>query len=245
MIKNNIALITGSSKGLGFEIAKALDNRGAQVILTGRKEANLQHALSQLKGKSHCIFALDFYDDADVNKLIKYFFTNNILPNVLIHNVGGRIDDDKFPLQETVFRKSIKINLEVAMKINESILPSMLEKQCGRIVHISSDSSLNGQASPAYVIAKAALNGYVKSAARYCAKHNIMICAVLPGILDHEGSAWDKKREMQPEHYQKKLEQMPLGRFGHPAEISNFVAELALGPSMMCAGGLFEFRGAQ
>jgi NAD(P)-dependent dehydrogenase (short-subunit alcohol dehydrogenase family) len=62
--------------------------------------------------------------------------------------------------------------------------------------------------------------------------------------LEHDGSDWANKKIAQPEYYQRKIQQMPLGRFGNPKEIAGFVAELASSESMMSAGGLFELCGA-
>jgi NAD(P)-dependent dehydrogenase (short-subunit alcohol dehydrogenase family) len=138
------------------------------------------------------------------------------------------VDEDKYPFNFDALKNSMKINLETAIKINEKFLPYMIQKKSGRIIHIGSDASLTGKASPAYVIAKAAMNGYVKAMAQYYAKYNIMFCAVLPGILEHEGSPWAEKKITQPEYYQKRIEQLPLGRFGNPKEIAGFVAELAV-----------------
>lgn len=239
-----IALVTGSSRGLGFEIAKALDKKEISTLLTGRSKADVEQALKQLNPEKHRAFSLDFTKGKETEMFLAMLSERQIKPNILIHNLGGRLEGDGFPVNKKILKDTMDLNLEIAMKINEVCLPHMVEKKFGRIIHIGSDSSLTGQASPAYVIAKAALNGYVKTAARYYAKYNVMICAVLPGILEHEGSAWAEKKITQPEYYHRIRGQMPLGRFGQPDEIAGFVAELADSNSMMSAGGLFEFRGA-
>jgi len=243
-VKDPIALITGSSRGVGLAIAKMLDKRGIKVILTGRSQIALNYALTQLTSKQHQAFSVDFSNQDEVNHFLNRLVENVMIPNMLIHNVGGTLAEDTFPLNINIVKETINLNLDSALKVNEKFLPYMIENKFGRIVHIGSDASLTGQASPAYVIAKAALNGYVKSAARFYAKHGIMICAVLPGILEHEGSAWTKKKITNPIHYQSKLDQMPLGRFGMPEEIASMVAELITSDSMMCAGALLELCGA-
>jgi 3-oxoacyl-[acyl-carrier protein] reductase len=240
----HIALITGSSRGLGLAIAKELGYRRFRTILTGRSQANLDQALRDLSGDNHIAFTLDFLNIQEIEQFLIKILNAGLIPYILIHNLGGKLKGDSFPLDKKILDASMKLNLDVAIKINERFLPFMIQKKFGRIIHIGSDASLTGRASPAYVIAKAALNGYVKTSARYYAKHNVMFCAVLPGIFEHDGSAWSEKKMMQPDYYQKRMGEMPLGRFGKPDEIATFVAELAASDSMMYAGGLFELRGA-
>lgn len=244
MKTNFVALITGSSKGLGLSIAKSLAKHQVKTILTARSSNSLNLALSQLHGNDHVAFTIDFTKEDELDLLLENLYSNGIIPNILIHNIGYKVEGDSFPLNVNIVRKSLKINLEVAIKINEFFLPIMTKNKFGRIIHISSDASLTGQASPAYVIAKSALNGYIKTAARFNAKNNIMMCAVLPGILEHEGSAWAQKKITQPEHYKDTINKMPLGRFGQPEEVADLVAELATNNSMMCAGSLFELCAA-
>lgn len=239
-----IALITGSSRGLGLAIAMELAHHDVQIILTGRDRSVLDQAKTYLKPNNHITIALDFNDSEQIEDFTKTLISQNITPNILIHNVGGVVQGDVFPLDMAVLFRSLHLNLNVAIKINEAFSPFLIKKREGRMIHIGSDASLSGQASPAYVIAKSALNGYVKSCARYYAQHNIMACSVLPGILEHEGSSWAIKKIQQPNYYQEKLKQMPLGRFGQPQEIAHFVSSLALSESMMSSGGLFEFCGA-
>lgn len=242
--ERSIALITGSSRGIGFSIAQELDKHGVRLILTGRSQKTLDSALQQLSSNDHLTFSLDFSEESVVNNFLKLLIENKIIPNILVHNLGGTSDIDTFPIDINLLRALININLEVAIRINEAFIPFMTQRRFGRIIHIGSDASITGMASPAYVISKSALNGYVKVSSRHFVNHGIMICAVLPGIIEHEGSAWEKKKINQYDYYKKKLEQMPLRRFGRPEEIASFVGELAVSNSMMYAGGLFELRGA-
>lgn len=244
MMARDIALITGSSKGLGLAIAKMLASKNVKVILTGRSQFDLNQALSAFPNNEHTAFIVDFCQDTECDQLLDFLVEKKLIPTTLVHNLGGRVEGDIFPLDSEALRRSLKFNLEIAVKINEKFLPYMLKRGQGKIIHIGSDASLTGRASPAYVIAKAALNGYIKTMSQFYAKNSILICGVLPGIMEHENSVWAQKKINQPEYYQKKLEQMPLGRFGTVEEIAIFVSELAKNGSMMCTGGLFELCGA-
>ena len=244
MSTQRTALITGSSQGLGLELAKLLDQNDVRLILTGRSLQKLEVALQQLSPKkTHIAFHGDLTDDAELQKITDGIKDQQIYPNIIIHNLGKNLDGDVFPLKKDILRKSMQINLEIAMDLNNIFLPSMIKNQFGRIVHISSEGSLTGRCSPAYAAAKSAVNAYVKSAARYYTKYNVMFCAVLPGIFEHENSAWAEKKRVQPEYYQQRISQMPMGRFAHPSEIASYVKDLVCNQSAMCAGSLIELTG--
>ncbi|EKD70791.1 MAG: hypothetical protein ACD_46C00396G0002 [uncultured bacterium] len=244
MSSQKIALITGSSQGLGFELAKSLDRNNMRLILTGRSLPKLKALLQQLSSKkTHVIFHGDLTDDTELQKMIDNIKNQQIYPNIIIHSLGKSFEGDEFPVKKDILRKSMQINLEIALELNNAFLPYMMQNQFGRIVHISSDGSLTGRCAPAYAAAKSAVNAYVKSAARYYTKYNVMLCAVLPNVFEHENSAWAEKKRLQPEYYQQRISQMPMGRFAHPAEIASYVTDLVCNQSIMCAGSLIQLTG--
>ncbi|EKD55408.1 MAG: hypothetical protein ACD_60C00009G0001 [uncultured bacterium] len=244
MLIQKVALITGSSQGLGLELAKSMGKRNVRLILVSRSLKKLENALKQLPLENKPVTLHgDLTDDAELQKIIDNLKQQELYPDIIIHNLGKNVEGDIFPLKREVLRKSMHINLEVALELNNVFLPNMMKKQFGRIVHISSDGSLTGKCSPAYAAAKSAINAYVKSAARHYTKHNIMFCAVLPGIFEHEDSAWAEKKRSQPDYYQQRISQMPMGRFAHPSEIATYVTDLACNTSIMCAGSLIELTG--
>ncbi len=235
------ALITGASQGLGFALAKIFDQKHMKVLLTGRLIEKLEKCRQTLiNSDQHTCFAGDLTDDLFLSELLQTLDSDKIVPNVIIHNLGGKVSGDVQPLSQAVLMKSIHLNLGVAAQINAFFLPKMVNRGFGRIIHIGSDASLTGQSAPAYAAAKAAINGYVKSTARFYARHNVTICAVLPGIFEHENSAWAEKKISQPEHYQRTVKDRPIGRFNSPDEIANAVAEIACSSNIVYAGSLIE-----
>lgn len=241
--KSEIILITGSSQGLGFEIAKICSQKLKRILLTGRSNNKLQLALEMLDHSSnHGVFCGDLTDQGYLDELLNHLSDEALCPNVIIHCLGGKVEGDEQPLSASVLRSSLR-SLEVSVAINAHFLPKMVRKKSGRIIHIGSDASLTGNCAPGYAAAKAALNAYVKSSARFYVRHDVMICAVLPGIFEHEGSAWAKKKIGQPEIYQKRCEEMPLGRFAHPSEVASVVADVACSESLMYAGSLLQVTG--
>lgn len=243
-IKKNIALVTGSSRGLGYEIVKNLAQKGIQLLLTGRSLEALYQAKTRLcNAEQHLLFPGDLTQGGCLQSIMQDIVKRGVFPQMVIHNLGGKVVGDEPPLTLDALRRSMRLNMEIAVELNQFFIPYMVKNGRGRVIHISSDASLTGQSAPGYAASKAAVNAYVKSTARYYAKDNVMICAVLPGIMEHENSAWAEKKRTQPEYYQQKIQQMPLGRFGTPDEIAPFVAEIACSDSMMCAGSLIELTG--
>lgn len=242
----NIALVTGASRGLGKEIACELARQGVSVVLVSRDTKQLKDTCLSLRNSHrHDYLALDLTKTGAARKIYQFFLKKKVFPQVIIHNLGGKVNGDTHPVKLEVLRKALELNLGAAIEINNLFIPLMIKRGVGRIIHISSNAGITGNSAPAYAVAKGALNSYVKNIARYYAAKNIMICAVLPGILDHPGSEWDKKKKDEPFKYRQRLSRMPLGRFGKPQEVAQTVAHLAISDSMMCAGSLISLEGAE
>ena len=234
-------LITGSNQGLGFAIASLLDAREMQLLLVSRTLEKLERSVATLIHKElHDFQAIDLMTNNAVASLIYWIENKHIIPDVIIHNLGGKIDCDMQPLSIVALEQSLKLNLGIAAEINQYFLPKMVAKGAGRVIHISSNASFSGNSAPGYVAAKAAINGYVKSTARFYAKHNIMICAILPGIIDHDGSVWSEKKRTQPEYYRKRISEMPLQRFNSPDEVATVIGDIVCSDNMIYAGSLIE-----
>jgi len=239
------ALTTGASHGLGLRIAQDLAQTGYRLVLVSRSQQNLDTAVRQIvEPENHITLALDLLDAAAVERLLRCLHGKDILPDTVIHNLGGPVAHDTHPIQIETLRQSLMLNLEVAVRINSSLIPLMCERGAGKIIHISSDAGLNANASPAYAIAKSALNAYVVNLARNYIKNNIMICGILPGVIEHEGSSWSMKKNENPEHYRNKLNQMPLGRFLRVDEVSEVVINLSKMNNMVVSGSLIKLNGA-
>lgn len=240
-----VILVTASSKGLGLAIAKDLAIEGFCVILNGREYNTLEKVKETLVNKnSHFIFKCDLTSENLIVELESFLNNNKLKVDGIVHNLGGKVKNDTQPLIPKTLRKSMRLNLESAIEINNFFIPLMVNQGGGKIVHIGSSSGYSGNAAPAYAISKGALNTYVKNTARYYAINNINICAVLPGILDHEGSEWDRKRINEPEKYNQRKEQMPLGRFSKPEEIAPYVSSIFKIDSMQIAGSIISLEGA-
>lgn len=240
------ALVTGSTRGIGKAIGYKLVEMGYSVFFMGRNAIELNKIKNDLGHKS-IPMQIDFEDHNFMEKFSNFFLDFD-LPDVVVHNVGMRVSIDNQPLTYSAVMKSLHINLGVAVSINSFFLPLFVEanrclnKSKRVITHISSNSAINGNGAPGYVAAKAGLNAYVKSTARYYAKDDLIINAVMPGIVEFEGGGWDKKIK-DKERYESEIIKQPLGRFATAEEVADFVVSLCLMKNQLTNGEIFTLSG--
>lgn len=224
-----LVLITGASGGLGFELATYFHKKGDDLILIARQDSS-----PKLKEKfsSHTILEIDFFKDDTVEILSRCIPTE--LPDIIIHSAGGKIEGDSHPIDINLLKKTMDINLNNAITINNYFIEAFQKHQSGsRIIHISSNAALTGRASPCYSVAKGALHTYIKNIGRIYAKDNIMICGIMFGIFEHENSEWTKKKVQNKEYYEKMLDAYTMQRFPDAKEIADVVLDVALSKTML------------
>jgi 3-oxoacyl-[acyl-carrier protein] reductase len=246
-IQGKIALVTASGRGLGRAIAQHLAEEGARLIINARTQNDLNEFICHLPNKnSHFSFCEDLTKPEGPKKLIDFLQTQNAVPDIVVHNLGGNlnISDPLCSVQD--WRAVMRVNLEIPIEINQWIIPNMQAKKWGRICHISSISALENQGPPSYCAAKAALVAYTRSVGRYISREGIAMNAVLPGAVFTQGGYWDDAKQERPEHVEKYLkERMAIQRFGTPQEISSLVAFLCSQHASFCAGSSFVVDGGQ
>lgn len=244
------ALITGGGRGLGKSIAQCLAREGVAIIANSRTEEDLVSLIQELpippNGLKHHLFCKDLSAADGPQQLIQFLNENQLAPDIVIHNLGGNlnISDPLCSLEE--WRSVMRINLEVPVELNKTLIPQMQKKKWGRICHVSSISGLENQGPPSYCAAKAGLIAYTRSIGRYVAKDGIAITSILPGAVFTKGGYWDSASQNRPDHVKKYLEErMAIQRFGKPEEIGNVVAFLCSNLSSFCIGSAFLVDGGQ
>lgn len=235
-------IITGASKGIGLGIARELHQAGHHVLLVARSLDLLQSVKDELVDRCD-IFCYDLLQQDCRLKLLDMLKKQNLIPDAIVHNVGGRIGEDRQPLSYNALKKSIDFNLGIAVALNYYLIPRMIENGGGHILHISSDSAIMGNGAPGYVAAKSGLNAYIRSTARFYAKEGIIVNGIMPGIIDFKGGIWDMKRLSEPEKYEKVKMQQALGRFGRVDEVAKFAKDLIESSNMLTSGEIFVLNG--
>lgn len=237
-----LALISGASRGIGEAIARTLLERGIHCVVVARSEQRLKKLQNEYP-HSCVVYACDLLAHKAVSKLLDFLHTHSLSPQILIHALGGHSTKDAQPLTQEALIESIQLNLGVSVALNSAFLPIMKEQRDGHIIHISSDSVLDGYSPPGYVSAKASIGAYVKSTARFYARNEICIQSVIPGIISFEGSAWDKKSRTHPEQFALRKAHLARGEFGTPREVAEFVAHLCEHKNMLSTGAEFLLNG--
>ena len=244
-LKGKNALITGSSRGIGYAIATLLHKEGCNVTINGRNGETLKTTITSFNERIHGC-AADVTSVDDCNTLIKETINKWGSIDILVCNVGSgtsvKPGDENFEEWQRAFLN----NFYSAVNVIEAA-KNELSKSGGSIVCISSIAGMESSGAPVtYSVAKSALNAYVKNISRPLAKLGIRINAVVPGNIIFEGSVWTKKLSENPQDVEKMLKnEVAMQRFGKPQEIANFVAFLCSEKSSFATGSLFVVDGGQ
>lgn len=239
------AIVTGSSRGIGFAIAKVLHAEGVKVALNGRNPEDLNQASLALPG------SVSIMGDVSRPQEAKAVLESAIHAlgglDILICNVGsGRSvcpGDESYDEWQRIF----SLNLWSATNAIEAGRYELI-KSGGTIVCVSSicGSEVIDGAPITYSVAKAALNAYVRGAARPLGKMGIRINAVAPGNILFDGSVWSRKLKDDAQAVADMLSShVALGMLGTPEDVASLVAYLASPLSGFCTGAVWSLDGGQ
>ncbi|MDA9973429.1 SDR family oxidoreductase [Alphaproteobacteria bacterium] len=242
-LKGKVALITGSSKGLGLSIAKALFNSGATIIINGRNQKTLDEASQKINSKKNVIYKypFDVTDVEDVYKNISKIKEEVGIIDILVNNAGIQSRELLTDIKINDWNNVLKTNLTSPFVLSQAIVPDMIKKQAGKIINICSITSQVARPSIApYVSAKGGLKMLTKVMAIEWAKHNIQVNGIGPGLF---------KTEMNTALVNNKkfnkwvCERTPAGRWGNPDELSGTAVLLASEASSYINGQIIYVDG--
>ena len=221
-LSGKVALVTGSTRGIGRAIAETLAGAGARVAVVGRDRPRAEAAAAEI-GHGARGFACDVSDTAQVTTLVTDVETVFGSLDILVNNAGLTKDNVIMRLKDEDWDAVIDANLRGAFATIRAASRGMMKRRSGRIINISSVVGVIGNRGQAnYAASKAGLIGLTKSVAKELASRNILCNAVAPGFIatDMTAALGDDQR--------KALEgQIPLERLGSPADIASAVAFLA------------------
>ncbi len=223
-LEGKVAIITGAAGGIGYGTVKKFLEEGARVAFCDLREAEVRKAEQELAAygdvRGYEVDVTDAGQDrAFADAVIRDFGTIDIL----INNAGITADRQMYKMDIEDFDRVIDINLKGAFRMSKAVLPVMMEKRYGKIVHASSVSALAGNFGQTnYAASKAALIALARSMGRELGKYNINVNALAPGFTR---TAMTEK--LPPEIMKAKLDRIPLRRAGEVEDIANIYAFLA------------------
>ena len=239
-------LVTGSSRGIGREIAKQFADNGAQVAIHyNRNEAMAKQTLEMLAGTGHIIVQADISDAASVKTMVDGVVSEMGKLDIAVNNAGmfadHKIAEVSYDDWCDGWQRTIQTNLVGAANVAFCAAQHMIPAGGGRIVNVSSRGAFRGEPNaPAYGASKAGMNAMAQSLARALGPHNIFVTTVAPGWVET-----DMAREaVDGPNREAVLNQSPLHRIARPDEIAYTVLFLASEGTDFLTGAIVDANGA-
>jgi 3-oxoacyl-[acyl-carrier protein] reductase len=244
-LEDNVAIVTGASRGIGKSIAKTFAAEGASVVVnynsSEHEAATLANELNQ-KG-SHAIHVkADVAKLDDVQRLVKTTVDHFGRINILVNNAGVMFTEDFLNTKEEMWDRTIDVNLKGAYLCCKEVAPIMMKQKRGRIINISSNSGLyhpSAMRYVEYVTSKAGMNGLTKALALRLGPY-ITVNAICPGYIKTEMVAHN-----DPQTEKMLLDETALKRFGTPEEVANAAVFLASADADFITGELLIVAGGR
>lgn len=245
-LKDEIAFITGSARGIGREIAEVFAKEGALVIISDIKIEDCQATAAELtaKGYKADAFSCNVTVSADVDKTVDQIVEKYGRVDILVNNAGITRDGLFLRMKEEDWDAVINVNLKGTFNACKSVSRVMLKARKGKIINIGSVIGVMGNAGQAnYAASKAGVIALAKSLAREFASRNITVNAVAPGYI--KTAMTDK---LSDEVKNKILEAVPLNRMGSPTDVANVClflaskeADYVTGQTILVDGGMVTY----
>jgi len=241
MLQNDIALVTGASRGIGQAIAKALAGAGAKVIGTATTEAGASGISSWLGSNGRGV-VLDVGNADSIDALLGDLDARGEMPTILVNNAAITRDTLLLRMKPEDWDAVIATNLTSVFRLSKGVIKRMMKERRGRIVSLTSIVGLTGNPGQAnYAAAKAGILGFTKSLAKEIASRGVTVNAVAPGFIDT-----DMTRTLSDDQRTALTSQVPMARLGSVDDIAAAVlflcspgASYITGETLHVNGGMY------
>ncbi len=251
-LKNQVAFIAGSSRGIGRAIAATLLAEGAKIVLTGRDESSLRATAAELTTPATqdriLVIRGDFTHTETVARALDLTAKHFGRLDHLIANLGTGSGKPGWDQTEDDWHRLFELNFFASTRLTQAALPHLLKQSAGgSILYISSIVALEATPAPLpYSAAKAALNNYAKNLARQLGPQRIRVNTIAPGNIFFPGGSWERHLANRREAVEAMLQsEVPLQRFGTPEEIASLAAYLCAPQAAFATGACYVMDGGQ
>ena len=237
-LNNQIALVTGASRGIGAAIAQTLIDAGAFVIGTATSQAGAQ-AIDASLGENGMGKVLDVSNPDSIDTLMAELKADKKLPTILINNAGVSKDNLLMRLKDDEWDWLMDTNLKSVYRMSKACMRPMMKARNGRIITIGSViGSMGNPGQSVYAAAKAGLIGFSKSLAKEIGSRNVTVNVIAPGFIQT-----DMTKEMSEENKEAMAKTIPLGKLGEAQDIANAVLFLASDMGQYITGETLHVNG--
>ncbi len=252
-LKDRVAVVTGSGRGLGKAMALALSREGARVVVNDIEVQNIEEVVTQIRNVGGVATGIlcDVSKPAEVQAMVNSCLMEFGQIDILVNNAGGSGGDtgNRFlgglPLE--IWERMLDINLKGTIHCTMAVIPHMIERKCGKIISISSQAGRYASelAGPYYSAAKAGQFGFTRQLALKLGPYGICVNAIAPGVIisgPRVEKMWLARTE---EERQEMLAKIPLRRLGTAEEVASVVVFLASHESDYITGATIDVNGGR
>lgn len=242
LLKNQTAIVTGGTAGIGRAIALKLAEQGAKVGLLGtnaERGAKVVEEIRSLNGESALFLQVDIANTGQVDSAIKQVLEQFKQVDILVNNAGITCDQLIMKMSEEEWDRVMAVNVKSCYNTCHALVRPMMKARKGKIINVSSVVGLTGNPGQVnYAASKAAIIGFTKALALELASRNICVNCIAPGFIETSMT-----EVMTPAQKEATLAKIPLGKMGQPGDIANAALFLASHLSDYITGQVFTVDG--
>ena len=244
-LKDQVAIVTGASRGIGRSIAEVFADEGANIVVnytSNEKKASEVAKEIERKGRQAICVKADVSNSADVKQLVNATLEKFGRIDILVNNAGVMFPEDFLTAKDEVWDKTMDINLKGAYLCSKEVAPIMMKQKRGKIINISSNSGLyhpSAMRYVEYVTSKAGMNGMTKAMAFRLGPY-VTVNAICPGYIKTEMVAHN-----DPATEKAVIDETALKRFGRPDEVAGAAVYLASNEADFVTGELLIVAGGR